>query len=136
MQPFTRRQFARLVATAISTVSLPRLTQGAAPAPRSLQFPGDFLWGCATSAYQIEGAVSADGRGRTIWDTFAHTRGKTYKGQTGDVAADSYYRFAEDVKLLKELGAKTYRFSIAWARIFAQGTGKPIRRRTMKVGAR
>jgi beta-glucosidase len=125
--PFTRRQFARLVATVFSTVSLPQLTQGEArsPSPRSLQFPGDFLWGCATSAYQIEGAVAADGRGRTIWDTFAHTRGKTYKGQTGDVAADSYHRFGEDVKLLKELGAKTYRFSIAWARIFAQGRGKP-----------
>jgi beta-glucosidase len=98
---------------------------GEAPSPRSLQFPGGFLWGCATSAYQIEGAVTADGRGRTIWDTFAHTRGKTNKGQTGDVATDSYHRFAEDVKLLKELGAKTYRFSIAWARILPQGTGKP-----------
>jgi len=98
---------------------------GEAPSPRSLQFPGGFLWGCATSAYQIEGAVTADGRGRTIWDTFAHTRGKTNKGQTGDVATDSYHRFAEDVKLLNELGAKTYRFSIAWARILPQGTGKP-----------
>jgi beta-glucosidase len=126
MQPFTRRQFARLVATtAVSTVSLPRLTQGAAPSPRSLQFPGDFLWGCATSAYQIEGAVGADGRGATIWDTFAHTPGKTYQGQTGDVADDSYYRFPQDVKLLDALGAKAYRFSIAWARIFPQGKGQP-----------
>jgi beta-glucosidase len=125
MQPLTRRQFARLAAAAVSSVSLPRLTMGEAPSPHSLQFPGGFLWGCATSAYQIEGAVAADGRGRTIWDTFAHTRGKTHKGQTGDVAADSYHRFAEDVKLLKELGAKTYRFSIAWARILPQGTGRP-----------
>ena len=125
MHPFTRRQFARFVVTAVSTASLPRLTMGETPSPRSLQFPGGFLWGCATSAYQIEGAVTADGRGRTIWDTFAHTRGKTNKGQTGDVATDSYHRFAEDVKLLKELGAKTYRFSIAWARILPQGTGKP-----------
>ena len=125
MYPFTRRQFARLAAAAVSTMSLPRLTMGEAPSPRSLQFPADFLWGCATSAYQIEGAVAADGRGRTIWDTFAHTRGKTYQGQTGDVATDSYHRFAQDVKLLEELGAKTYRFSIAWARIFPQGTGSP-----------
>ena len=125
MQPLTRRQFARLAAAAVSSVSLPRLTMGEAPSPHSLQFPGGFLWGCATSAYQIEGAVAADGRGRTIWDTFAHTRGKTHKGQTGDVAADSYHRFAQDVKLLKELGAKTYRFSIAWARILPQGTGRP-----------
>src|ERR1700692_576189 len=120
MPPFTRRQFTRLVATAVSSASLPRLavSEHAAgalaetPTPRALQFPRGFLWGCATSAYQIEGAVAADGRGRTIWDTFAHTHGTTYKGQTGDVADDSYHRFAEDVKLLKDLGAKTYRFSI------------------------
>jgi beta-glucosidase len=126
MPPFTRRQFAeRLVATAVTSVSLPRFSVGKAPSPRTLQFPDDFLWGCATSAYQIEGAVAADGRGQTIWDTFAHTAGKTHHGQTGDIADDSYHRFPEDVALLKELGAKTYRFSIAWARIFPQGTGKP-----------
>ena len=126
MSPFTRRQFAEcLIATAVTSVSLPHLAAGQAPSPRTLQFPEGFLWGCATSAYQIEGAVAVDGRGPTIWDTFAHTPGKTYKGQTGDVADDSYHRFAEDVRLLKELGAKTYRFSIAWARIFPQGTGRP-----------
>jgi beta-glucosidase len=134
MPQFTRRQFAqRLVATAVTTASLPRQaaaetaaeTAAEAPTPRALQVPDSFLWGCATSAYQIEGAVDADGRGRTIWDTFAHAPGKTYQGQTGDVANDSYHRFAEDVRLLKELGVKTYRFSIAWARIFPQGTGKP-----------
>ncbi len=123
MHPFTRRHFARLLAAA-ATVSLPKLTM-AVPSPRLLQFPADFLWGCATSAYQIEGAVTADGRGRTNWDTFAHTRGKTHAGQTGDVAADSYHRFREDVRLLKDLGAKTYRFSIAWSRIFPSGTGRP-----------
>ena len=123
--PLTRRQFAsHLLATAVTSASLPRLSMGQVPSPRALQFPAGFLWGCATSAYQVEGAVAADGRGRTIWDTFAHTPGKTFKGQTGDVADDSYYRFAEDVKLLKELGAKTYRFSIAWARIFPQGAGR------------
>jgi beta-glucosidase len=126
MPPFTRREFAgRLLATAVTSASLPHLAAGQAPAPRALQFPEGFLWGCATSAYQIEGAVSLDGRGRTIWDTFAHTPGKTYRGQTGDIADDSYHRFAEDVQLLKGLGAKTYRFSIAWARIFPQGTGRP-----------
>jgi beta-glucosidase len=126
MQPLTRRQFARLVAAAaVSTASLPRSAVAEPPTPHALQFPAGFLWGCATSAYQIEGAVTADGRGRTIWDTFAHTPGKTYQGQTGDVANDSYHRFATDVKLLKELGVRTYRFSVAWARIFPQGTGKP-----------
>jgi beta-glucosidase len=121
-----RRQFAgHLIATAVTSAALPRLAAGQGPSPRALQFPQGFLWGCATSAYQIEGAVAADGRGRTIWDTFAHTAGKTFKGQTGDVADDSYHRFAEDVKLLKELGAKTYRFSIAWARVFPQGSGQP-----------
>jgi beta-glucosidase len=126
MPPFTRRQFAgHLVAAAVAGVSLPRFAAGKAASPRPLQFPGDFLWGCATSAYQIEGAVTADGRGQTIWDTFSHTAGKTHQGQTGDIADDSYHRFPEDVALLKELGAKTYRFSIAWARIFPQGTGKP-----------
>jgi beta-glucosidase len=121
-----RRQFTgQLVAAAVTTAALPRLAAGQAPAPHALAFPQGFLWGCATSAYQIEGAVSADGRGRTIWDTFAHTPGKTFKGQSGDVADDSYHRLADDVNLLKELGAKTYRFSIAWARIFPQGTGQP-----------
>jgi beta-glucosidase len=126
MPPFTRREFAqRILAAGVAGAVLPRLAAADGQRPGSLQFPADFLWGCATSAYQIEGAVAADGRGPTIWDTFSHTPGKTYRGQTGDVADDSYHRFAEDVKLLKELGAKTYRFSIAWARVFPQGTGNP-----------
>ena len=135
MPPFTRRQFTgHLVASALTAASLPCISlaqtsssspaSSPSPSPRSLQFPPGFLWGCATSAYQIEGAVAVDGRGLTIWDTFAHTAGKTFEGQTGDVADDSYHRFADDVKLLKELGAKTYRFSIAWARIFPQGAGR------------
>lgn len=128
MPPFTRREFAQRLAAAAAAASLPRLAGSAPPAPRELQFPAGFLWGCATSAYQIEGAVGADGRGRTIWDSFAHTPGKTHQGETGDVAADSYHRFAEDVQLLKDLGAKTYRFSVAWARIFPQGRGKPNER--------
>jgi beta-glucosidase len=90
-----------------------------------MQFPDDFLWGCATSAYQTEGAAAEDGRGASIWDTFAHTPGKTHQGDTGDVADDSYHRYKEDVQLLKGLGAKIYRFSISWSRIFPEGTGKP-----------
>jgi beta-glucosidase len=131
MDNLTRRQFAeRLIAGAVTAGCLgagawPDRAAAQAASPPAYQFPAGFLWGCATSAYQIEGAVAAEGRGRTIWDSFAHTPGRTYKGQTGDVADDSYHRFAEDVKLLKDLGAKTYRFSIAWARIFPQGTGRP-----------
>ena len=69
-----------------------------------LRFPEGFLWGAATAAYQIEGAVDADGRGQSIWDTFSHTQGKTYHGDTGDVACDSYHRYPEDIALLKRLG--------------------------------
>lgn len=89
------------------------------------RFPDGFLWGVATSAYQIEGAANEDGRGPSIWDTFAHTPGKTRNGDTGDVANDHYHRYREDVALIKSLGAKAYRFSIAWPRIFPEGTGTP-----------
>ena len=87
------------------------------------RFPEGFLWGASTSAYQIEGAVTADGRGPSIWDTFSHTEGRTKDGDTGDVAADHYHRWPEDVGLLAELGANAYRFSIAWPRIQPTGSG-------------
>jgi beta-glucosidase len=89
-----------------------------------LSFPGDFLWGTATSAYQIEGAWNVDGRGVSIWDTFSHTPGKTYLGHTGDTAAGHYHRMQDDVELMAQLGLKAYRFSIAWSRIFPEGIGK------------
>ncbi|MCG0237735.1 MAG: GH1 family beta-glucosidase [Firmicutes bacterium] len=91
----------------------------------TVRFPENFLWGAATAAYQIEGAVREDGRGESIWDRFAHTPGKTYQGQTGDVACDHYHRWEEDVALMRELGLRGYRFSIAWPRIFPEGAGKP-----------
>ncbi|MGN6374705.1 MAG: glycoside hydrolase family 1 protein, partial [Sphingomonas sp.] len=91
----------------------------------SLTFPEGFLWGCATASYQIEGAVHEDGRGLTNWDVFAHTPGKIANGDTGDVACDSYHRYADDIQLLKNLGVKTYRMSIAWSRIFPDGRGRP-----------
>lgn len=81
-------------------------------------FPEDFLWGSASAAYQIEGAWDEDGKGPSIWDEFVHTSGKTYKGTNGDVAVDHYHRFEEDIRLMAEMGLKTYRFSIAWSRIF------------------
>ena len=88
------------------------------------QFPPGFLWGVATASYQIEGAVDEDGRGKTIWDTFAHTPGKTLNGESGDVAVDHYHRYADDVALMSDLGLNAYRFSIAWSRILPDGTGR------------
>ncbi len=88
-----------------------------------LVFPTGFLWGASTSAYQIEGAAHADGRGASIWDTFSHTPGKTVDGATGDVADDHYHRYESDFNLLHALGVKSYRFSIAWPRIFPDGAG-------------
>lgn len=86
-----------------------------------MPFPKDFVWGAASAAYQIEGAPDADGRGPSVWDTFSHTPGKTYGGQTGDVACDAFHRYAEDVDLLAGLGIRHYRFSIGWPRIFPDG---------------
>jgi beta-glucosidase len=93
------------------------------PPPRS--FPPGFLWGSATASYQVEGAVHEDGRGPSVWDTFSHTPGKTQGGDTGDVADDHYHRFKEDIAIMKALGLKTYRFSIAWPRVFPTGRGIP-----------
>ncbi|HEY5711800.1 MAG TPA: GH1 family beta-glucosidase [Allosphingosinicella sp.] len=87
-------------------------------------FPEGFLWGSATSAYQIEGSPLADGAGPSIWQRFAHTPGKTVNGDTGDVACDHYRRYRDDVALMTRLGLKAYRFSIAWGRVFPQGTGE------------
>jgi beta-glucosidase len=86
-------------------------------------FPNDFLWGTATSAYQIEGSPTADGAGRSIWHRFSHTPENTFLDQTGDVACDHYRRYKEDVGLMRELGTNAYRFSVSWSRIFPEGTG-------------
>ncbi|WP_424535894.1 GH1 family beta-glucosidase [Sphaerisporangium viridialbum] len=84
-----------------------------------------FLWGTATASYQIEGAVAEDGRGTSIWDTFAHEPGRIRDGHTGDVACDHYHRWSEDVMLMSALGVNSYRFSISWPRIQPEGRGKP-----------
>src|ERR1700688_4802222 len=87
-------------------------------------FPAKFLWGAATSAYQIEGAPLADGAGPSIWQRFSHTPGMTINGDTGDVACDHYHRYAEDVALMASLGLGAYRFSISWSRVLPEGTGR------------
>lgn len=83
-----------------------------------------FLWGTATASYQIEGAVTEDGRGPSIWDTFAHTPGKVERSETGDIACDHYHRHAEDIELMRDIGVQAYRFSISWSRILPEGNGK------------
>ncbi|MCO4769913.1 MAG: beta-glucosidase [Deltaproteobacteria bacterium] len=92
-----------------------------------IEFPKEFVWGAATSSYQIEGAAWEDGRGECIWDRFARTPGKVLDGLNGDVACDHYHRWPQDVALMKELGLQAYRFSIAWPRIFPTGSeSKPL----------
>ena len=87
-------------------------------------FRDDFSWGAATSAYQIEGAAYEDGKGLNIWDVFCKEEGRIFGGHTGDIACDHYHRFREDVTIMKQLGLKSYRFSINWARILPEGTGR------------
>ena len=132
----SRRTFAKvagaaaLAATAAPTSPASTLSpQGgagtAAQGDTLRAFPPGFLWGTATASYQVEGAVKEDGRGPSIWDTFSHTPGKTVAGATGDVANDHYHLYKGDVQLMKALGVKSYRFSIAWPRVFPNGDGPP-----------
>lgn len=87
-------------------------------------FPKDFIWGAASASYQIEGAAFEDGRGPSVWDTFSHTKGKVKNEDNGDIACDHYHRFREDVKLMKDMGLKAYRFSISWSRVLPEGIGR------------
>lgn len=129
----SRRNFAKIIgagALGAATLSTPGASESheeewMVPQDKQRSFPKGFLWGSATASYQVEGAFKEDGRGATIWDTFSHTPGKTVDGATGDVADDHYHRYKEDVALMKALGVKSYRFSIAWSRIFPDGSGQP-----------
>ena len=87
-------------------------------------FDKEFVWGAATSSYQIEGAAYEDGKGLSIWDVYCTQSGRVFEGHHGDIACDHYHRYKEDVQLMKEMGIKAYRFSIAWARIFPNGIGE------------
>lgn len=92
------------------------------------KFPENFIWGAATSSYQIEGAWNEGGKGESIWDKFSHTPGKIQNDDTGDIACDHYHRFLEDIQIMKEIGLNAYRFSISWPRIFPTGKGKMNRK--------
>ena len=120
---FTRRFIGASLGASAAFGALSTPVSAARPQKKSAG--SKFRWGCATSAYQIEGAVNQDGRGQSIWDVFSHTPGKIANGDTGDVACDSYNRYREDTQLLKSAGANAYRFSIAWPRIFPNGVGQP-----------
>ena len=95
-----------------------------------LIFPPGFVWGSATSAYQVEGAAQEDGRGESIWDRFCNTPGKVKDGSSGNVACDHYHRWPEDIELMKKLNLQAYRFSVAWPRIIPDGRGGGERGRT------
>jgi beta-glucosidase len=129
-----RRQFAQLAGMSAVTASTGAgLTRAQTVAEKSTAtnsteartFPQGFYWGTATSAYQIEGAWNEDGKGPSIWDTYAHTPGKMKNNDTGDVANDHYHRYKDDVALMRDIGANAYRFSISWPRIFPEGIGQP-----------
>ena len=122
MKKLSRRTFAKVTSAAALALStqLPSLGSNTAPQTASARpndagrdFPRGFIWGTATASYQIEGAVKEDGRGPSIWDTFSHTPGKVVNNATGDVATDHYHLYKTDVQLMKALGVKAYRFSIA-----------------------
>ena len=137
---FSRRQFGRIAGWSALGMSMLSAGSGLAQSDAdsgtrnrttSSGFPNGFLWGTATSAYQIEGAVNEDGRGPSIWDRFAHTPGTISDHSNGDTATDHYHLYKEDIQLMKALGAKAYRFSIAWPRVFPEG-----RRRAKSKGPR
>ncbi len=91
---------------------------------KNVIFPAGFSWGTATASYQVEGAWNEDGKGESVWDRFSHTEGKIDTGDTGDVACDQYHRYAEDAAIMKQIGLGGYRFSISWARIFPDASGR------------
>ena len=124
---FSRRQFAKIAGLSAAGMANPvQSAEARLAAPQQAgNFPPGFIWGTATSAYQVEGAVDADGRGRSIWDVFTRLPGKIEDGTNGDRADEHFHRYKDDIRLIRELGCRAYRFSIAWPRVFPEGDGKP-----------
>jgi beta-glucosidase len=98
------------------------------PSSMPVSFPDEFLWGCSTAAYQIEGSPLADGAGASIWQRFSRIPGKVLNSDTGDIACDHYRRYRQDIDLMRQLGMQAYRFSIAWGRILPGGFGEVNKR--------
>ncbi len=141
--PLTRREFSKSLLAAMAALpsgllsgcsissTAARTTTSIAPRLNALKlddtaeirFPKDFFWGTATAAYQIEGAWKEDGKGESIWDRFAHNPGKIKNGDTGDVACDSYHRWADDIALMRAMNLNSYRFSLSWPRIQPSASG-------------
>src|SRR2546430_1042665 len=91
--------------------------------PLAARFPENFAWGAASASYQIEGAATEDGKGSSIWDMFCRRPGKVWEGMIGDNACDQYHRFAEDAKLMREIGLNAHRFSVSWPRVMPDERG-------------
>src|SRR6186713_1814099 len=132
LKKISRRQFGRIASWSALGMSILPAESGLAQSDANNEtrnraaasgFPNGFLWGTATSAYQVEGAVNEDGRGPSIWDRFTRTSGTISDNSNGDTATDHYHLYKEDIQLMKALGAKAYRFSIAWPRVFPEGAG-------------
>lgn len=127
VDPLTRERVIRLIEEQGFVPDLFAAQLGSRPSSRNrpflASFPADFLWGAATSAFQIEGATNQDGRAASIWDHFASSKGTIFRGQTAEMSADHYHRMQEDVALMAELNLSAYRFSLSWPRILPQGTG-------------
>src|SRR5262245_2504805 len=129
----TRRQFVGVAAgTAFAAMTGSVESSASATTPRGQvqpetprQFPRGFYWGVGTSSYQVEGAWNESSQGPWIWDTYVHKPGNIHDNDTGDVANDHYHRYKEDVSLMKSIGVTAYRLSVAWPRIFPNGTGSP-----------
>ena len=129
LSSLTRREFLASTLSLAGASSLSDALASAQPAKTAaagpIPFPKNFWWGTSTAAYQIEGAWNEDGKGESIWDRFSHTPHKIKNGDNGDVACDHYHRYREDLDIMRRLGMKSYRFSIAWTRIQAAGSGRP-----------
>jgi beta-glucosidase len=108
---------------ALASLSLACTMTETEPAEQVVRFPDDFVWGTASSAYQVEGGWQEDGKGPSVWDTYTNVYGLA-GGETANVAIDQYHRYVEDVALMREMGIQSYRFSIAWSRVLPQGTGE------------